>query len=198
MVRVPIRGGSQMKPFQRRDFLQGIRGGRARGLEHARATRRRVRRRADQLLRLVGGRRPGEGARQRLRGEDRHQGQLRQRALGAVPRNLVTKFVGKAPLDVLWVSDAGCPSGRKRAGSRRSTATRSSSSTTADVDDFSTKSMTYKGKQYGLTYYTDYMAFFYNEDMLQEGGHSARRPRPGTRWCSSRSRSRRRGFRNIR
>ncbi|MGQ0653635.1 MAG: extracellular solute-binding protein, partial [Betaproteobacteria bacterium] len=43
----------------------------------------------------------------------------------------------------------------------------------ADVDDFSTKSMMWKGKQYGLTYYTDYMAFFYDEGMLQKAGISA-------------------------
>jgi multiple sugar transport system substrate-binding protein len=30
--------------------------------------------------------------------------------------------------------------------------------------------MTYKGKQYGLTYYSDYMAFFYDAEMLKKAG----------------------------
>jgi ABC-type glycerol-3-phosphate transport system substrate-binding protein len=33
--------------------------------------------------------------------------------------------------------------------------------------------MQYKGKQYGLTYYSDYMAFFYDEEKLTKAGISA-------------------------
>ena len=40
----------------------------------------------------------------------------------------------------------------------------------ADADQFCTDSMTYKGKQYGLTYYSDYMAFFYDAEMLKKAG----------------------------
>jgi multiple sugar transport system substrate-binding protein len=40
----------------------------------------------------------------------------------------------------------------------------------AGTDDFCVKSMQYKGKQYGLTYYSDYMAFFYDEDKLKKAG----------------------------
>ena len=36
--------------------------------------------------------------------------------------------------------------------------------------DFCTNSMMYKGHQYGLTYYTDYMGFLYNEEMLNKAG----------------------------
>ncbi len=43
----------------------------------------------------------------------------------------------------------------------------------SDAEDFCNQSMTYKGKQYGLTYYTDYMAFFYDEDKLKAAGFSA-------------------------
>ncbi len=38
--------------------------------------------------------------------------------------------------------------------------------------------MTYKGKLYGLCYYTDYMAFLYNQDLLQKAGIKA----PPTTW----------------
>ena len=43
----------------------------------------------------------------------------------------------------------------------------------ADVDDFCTASVKYKGKQYGLTYYSDYMAFFYDESKLKQAGIGA-------------------------
>ena len=39
--------------------------------------------------------------------------------------------------------------------------------------------MTYKGKQYGNTYYSDYMAFIYNADMLAKAGIKA----PPTSWA---------------
>ena len=43
----------------------------------------------------------------------------------------------------------------------------------SDVDQFCVDSMTYKGKQYGNTYYSDYMAFIYNADMLAKAGIKA-------------------------
>ena len=33
--------------------------------------------------------------------------------------------------------------------------------------------MSYKGKQYGITYYDDFMAFIVNDDMLRKAGISA-------------------------
>ena len=41
----------------------------------------------------------------------------------------------------------------------------------ADVDDFCINSMTYKGKQYGLTYYTDYMGFLLRRRDPRESRH---------------------------
>ena len=43
----------------------------------------------------------------------------------------------------------------------------------ADAEQFCTDSMTYKGRQYGLTYYTDYMAFLYDEEKLKAAGFDA-------------------------
>jgi multiple sugar transport system substrate-binding protein len=86
---------------------------------------------------------------------------------------LVTKFVGKAPLDVLWVSDAWLPEWAEAGWLAPIDGYPQLLKYNSDVDDFSTKSMMWKGKQYGLTYYTDYMAFFYDEGMLQKAGISA-------------------------
>ena len=86
---------------------------------------------------------------------------------------LVTKFVGKAPLDTLWVSDAWLPEWAEAGWLAPIDGYPQLLKYNADVDSFSTKSMMWKGKQYGLTYYTDYMAFFYDEGMLQKAGISA-------------------------
>ena len=86
---------------------------------------------------------------------------------------LVTKFVGRAPLDVLWVSDSWLPEWAEAGWLAPIDGYPQLLKYNADVDDFSTKSMMYKGKQYGLTYYTDYMAFFYDEDKLKKAGIGA-------------------------
>jgi multiple sugar transport system substrate-binding protein len=86
---------------------------------------------------------------------------------------LVTKFVGRAPLDVLWVSDAWLPEWAEAGWLAPIDGYPQLLKYNADVDDFSTKSMMYKGKQYGLTYYTDYMAFFYDEEKLKKAGIGA-------------------------
>ena len=41
-----------------------------------------------------------------------------------------------------------------------------------EAEDFATDSMTYKGQQYGLTYYAGFMSFMYNEEMLKKAGIS--------------------------
>ena len=86
---------------------------------------------------------------------------------------LVTKVVGRAPLDVLWVSDSWLPEWAEAGWLAPIDGYPQLTKYNADVDDFSTKSMMYKGRQYGLTYYTDYMAFFYDEDKLKKAGIGA-------------------------
>ena len=83
---------------------------------------------------------------------------------------MVTKFVGKAPLDVMWVSDTWLPEWVDAGWLAPINGYPELMKYNADADDFSTKSMQYKGKQYGLTYYTDYMAFFYDEEKLKKAG----------------------------
>ncbi|MDP3519688.1 MAG: sugar ABC transporter substrate-binding protein [Hydrogenophaga sp.] len=91
---------------------------------------------------------------------------------------MVTKFVGKAPLDVMWVSDSWLPEWAEAGWIAPIDGFPDLMKYNADADDFCNKSMQYKGKQYGLTYYSDYMAFFYDEEILKKAGIKA----PPTTW----------------
>ncbi len=83
---------------------------------------------------------------------------------------MVTKFVGKAPLDVMWVSDSWLPEWADAGWLAPINGYPELMKYNADADDFATKSMQYKGKQYGLTYYSDYMAFFHDAEKLKKVG----------------------------
>lgn len=83
---------------------------------------------------------------------------------------MVTKFVGKAPLDVMWVSDSWLPEWADAGWIAPINGFPELMKYNAEADDFCTKSMQYNGKQYGLTYYSDYMAFFYDEEKLKKAG----------------------------
>ena len=87
--------------------------------------------------------------------------------------SMVTKFVGKAPLDVLWVSDSWLPEWVDAGWLAPVDGFADLMKYNADTDDFCNTSMQYKGRQYGLTYYSDYMAFFYDEEKLAKAGISA-------------------------
>lgn len=91
---------------------------------------------------------------------------------------MITKFIGKAPVDTLWVSDSWLPEWAD-AGWLAPVDQYKSLTDNSDVDQFCVDSMTYKGKQYGNTYYSDYMAFLYNADMLDKAGIKA----PPTSWA---------------
>jgi multiple sugar transport system substrate-binding protein len=86
---------------------------------------------------------------------------------------MITKFVGKAPVDVLWISDSWLPEFADAGWIVPVDQYKTLMDYNADTDAFSIDSMTYKGKQYGITYYTDFMAFLYNEDMLKKAGIAA-------------------------
>jgi multiple sugar transport system substrate-binding protein len=83
---------------------------------------------------------------------------------------MITKFVAKAPIDVLWVSDSWLPEWADAGWISPVNQFPELLKYNADADTFCTDSMTYKGKQYGLTYYSDYMAFFYDEEKLKKAG----------------------------
>lgn len=84
--------------------------------------------------------------------------------------SMVTKFVGKAPLDVMWVSDSWLPEWADAGWLAPINGYPELMKYNAEVDDFANQSMQYKGKQYGLTYYSDYMAFFYDAEKLKKAG----------------------------
>lgn len=86
---------------------------------------------------------------------------------------MVTKFVGNAPVDTLWVSDSWLPEWADAGWLAPIDGYPQLTKYNVDVDDFCNQSMRYKGKQYGLTYYTDYMAFFYDDSKLKKAGIKA-------------------------
>jgi multiple sugar transport system substrate-binding protein len=83
---------------------------------------------------------------------------------------LVTKFVAGAPIDVLWVSDSWLPEWADAGWIQPIDQYKDLTRYNGDVTEFCNNSMTYKGRQYGLTYYSDHMAFYYVEDMLKKAG----------------------------
>lgn len=86
---------------------------------------------------------------------------------------MVTKFAGGAPVDLLWVSDSWLPEWAEAGWIAPIDGYDFLKSYNADVVQFCTDSMIYKDRQYGLTYYTDYMAFLYDADKLAAAGFSA-------------------------
>ena len=83
---------------------------------------------------------------------------------------LVTKFVGGAPIDTLWVSDSWLPEWAEAGWLAPVGEFPQLTRYNADVDDFCVKSMTYNGQQYGITYYSDWMGFLYNTELLAKAG----------------------------
>ncbi|RQU38948.1 extracellular solute-binding protein [Burkholderia cenocepacia] len=86
---------------------------------------------------------------------------------------MVTKFVGQAPVDVLWVSDGWLPEWADAGWLAPIDGFPQLTKYNADVADFCAESTRYKGRQYGMTYYTDYMGFFYDAQKLAKAGIAA-------------------------
>ncbi len=85
----------------------------------------------------------------------------------------ITKFIGGAPVDMLWVADTWLPEWAEAGWLAPVDEYEQLMKYNADTDEFCIDSMTYGGKQYGLTYYNDYMAFLYNAEMLEKAGIAA-------------------------
>ena len=84
--------------------------------------------------------------------------------------SVVTRLVGNAPMDVLWVSDAWLPEFVEAQWLAPVDDIPELMKYNADAAQYCTQSMLYKGKQYGLAYYGDHMSFLYNTDILQRAG----------------------------
>src|SRR6201747_2533582 len=86
---------------------------------------------------------------------------------------MVTKCGGQAPSDALWVSDGWLPEWADAGWLSPIDSYPQLLKYNSDVQDFCTESTRYKGHQYGMTYYADYMAFFYDADKLARAGIAA-------------------------
>lgn len=82
----------------------------------------------------------------------------------------ITKFVGNAPVDMLWVSDSWLPEWADAGWIKPIDDFDFLMKYNADAEAFCTDSMTYKGHQYGLTYYTDFMGFMCDGEALKKAG----------------------------
>ena len=84
--------------------------------------------------------------------------------------NIVTKFVGGAPLDMMWVSDAWLPEFAEAGWIKPINSFDNLMKYNDESEQFCIDSMTYKDEQYGLTYYTDFMGFMFDEVQLKKAG----------------------------
>ncbi len=92
--------------------------------------------------------------------------------------SVVTRLVGNAPMDVLWVSDAWLPEFAEAGWLAAIDDVPELMKYNAEAAAYCTNSMVYKARQYGLAYYGDHMSFVYNTDLLQKAGIAA----PPTTW----------------
>lgn len=99
---------------------------------------------------------------------------------------LITKFVGHAPIDTLWVSDSWLPEWAEAGWIVPVDQYKDLTKYNSDVEQFCVDSMSYHGKQYGITYYTDFMGFIVNDAMLRKAGIS----KPPTTWAEVRDQAR--------
>jgi multiple sugar transport system substrate-binding protein len=91
---------------------------------------------------------------------------------------LVTKFTGGEPLDVIFMNDAWTPEFAEAGWIVPIDDVPALMKYNSDIETYCVNAMTYKGRQYGLVYYADHMAFMYNADILQKAGIAA----PPTSW----------------
>jgi multiple sugar transport system substrate-binding protein len=84
--------------------------------------------------------------------------------------SVVTRLVGNAPMDVLWVSDAWLPEFAEAQWLAPIDDIPELMKYDAEAAAYCTQSMVYKGKQYGLSYYGDHMSFVCNTDIMARAG----------------------------
>ena len=86
---------------------------------------------------------------------------------------LVTKFSGGEPLDVIWMNDAWTPEFAEAGWIVPIDDVPQLMKYNGEIEKYCVDAMTYKGRQYGLVYYADHMAFMYNSELLQKAGITA-------------------------
>jgi multiple sugar transport system substrate-binding protein len=83
---------------------------------------------------------------------------------------LVTKFTSNEPLDLIWMNDAWTPEFAEAGWITPIDDVPELMKYNDDVRKYCVDAMRYKGRQYGLVYYTDHMSFMYNAEMLAKAG----------------------------
>lgn len=83
---------------------------------------------------------------------------------------MITRLVGGAPLDMMWVSDSWLPEWAEAGWIKPINGFPQLMKYNDDAEAFCIDSMTYGGQQYGLTYYTDFMGFMYDKAKLEQAG----------------------------
>lgn len=91
---------------------------------------------------------------------------------------VVTRLVGGADMDVLWVSDAWLPEFAEAGWLSPIDDLPELMKYNDEMAPYCLESMIYDGRQYGLPYYGDHMSFMYNARILEEAGIEA----PPTTW----------------
>lgn len=86
---------------------------------------------------------------------------------------MAAKFVGRAPLDVVYVSDSDMVAWADAGWIVPIDEYPETKAYRQDLLPAVLEASTHKGRLYGLPYYADYMAFVYNEEMLRKAGLEA-------------------------
>jgi multiple sugar transport system substrate-binding protein len=91
---------------------------------------------------------------------------------------LVARIAANAPIDVMWMNDAWGPEFAEAGWIVPIDDIPSLMKYNADTSEFCLRYMRWKGRQYGMAYYGDHMAFMFNEEILQKAGIE----KPPTTW----------------
>ena len=86
--------------------------------------------------------------------------------------DLLTRFRAKTPMDVIYVRDQYHASWVESGFLQPLDETDEINALYADMFPYNANQMQWKGKKYGLPYYTDFDIFAYNEKMVQDAGFS--------------------------
>jgi multiple sugar transport system substrate-binding protein len=85
---------------------------------------------------------------------------------------LISRIVANAPIDIMWMNDAWGPEFVEAGWIAPIDDIPELMKYNAQTSEFCTNYMRYKGRQYGLAYYGDHMAFAYNTELLEKAGIS--------------------------
>jgi multiple sugar transport system substrate-binding protein len=92
--------------------------------------------------------------------------------------SVVTRLVANAPMDVLWVSDGWLPEFAEAQWLAPIDDIPELMKYNAEAAAYCTQAMSYKGKQYGLSYYGDHISFVVNTELMAKAGVD----KPPTTW----------------